>query len=291
MASLNNIAEKLTTNDSRYLQSIKQEYYLLIRERTGEKIVLFSFFLFMVLFSNHNLHDHSNILLEEFIVYLGRSRTQRETFLGYVKDFFQNMFHTKELRHVFFKHVRPCCRKKMLVDLLTCFDEIVLNIVKQHELSNIFDALGIEELLSICNWYFDLAPDFYPWVEYEYIESRFTFEYHGTCEALVSGFTSQLGQTRKTITHDHRRFTGRMDKVPISYGIEYQPIEIETRKPIIKSRNTRVDLCTLREFLERDFWKLKRFLNYNRSTQYTGYTFNNTFTTEHYELFFFPQNV
>src|SRR6185437_9652735 len=60
-ASLNNIVKKLTTNDSHYLQSIKQEYYLLIRERTGEKIIFFSFFIVMVLFSNHNLHNHSNI--------------------------------------------------------------------------------------------------------------------------------------------------------------------------------------------------------------------------------------
>ena len=88
VASLNNIAKKLTTNDSHYLQSIKQEYYLLIRERTGEKIIFFSFFLFMVMFSDHNLHDHSNIFLDEFIEYLGRIRTQRETLLGYVRYFF-----------------------------------------------------------------------------------------------------------------------------------------------------------------------------------------------------------
>lgn len=288
--SLNNFAIKLDTSDIKYQQSVKHEYLILLRDRPDEKMVSISFRILMVMFSSGNSNAHANMFLEEFIGFLGNSRNITGAF-EHVKCFFKSMFHLKELRDLFFKHVRSCCRKKMLTELLTLFDELVLNIVKQAGLLNIFNTIGTEESLKICNWYFDLAPDFYPWVEYERFEKRFTFEYHGNCITQVDGFTDQIGHIRKTMTHDHGRYKGRTENVYISYGHGYQPIEIEVIEPSIKSRNSRIDLCALREFLERDFWELKRFLNYNTSTQYTNYKFNSTFTSKDYELFFFPQNM
>jgi hypothetical protein len=190
---------------------------------------------------------------------------------------------------LFFKHFRSYCKKKAN-NLLILFDEATLNRVKKIGLVNICTSIGLEESVIICDWFFDLAYNFYPWVEYEQVDKRFSFEYSGNCEILVDGFTKKFGTTKKTMTHEHRVYSGKVNNIFINYGIGYHPIKIETREPIVKAKNTRFDLCALRESLEKDFWELKRFLNYNKTGTFLSYKYNNTFTEKDFEFYFFPSN-
>ncbi|CAG8843410.1 35705_t:CDS:1, partial [Racocetra persica] len=49
-----------------------------------------------------------------------------------------------------------------------------------------------EESIRICKWFFDLSPDFYPWIKYEWMSEQFTFEYKGETHVLWNGFTLQI---------------------------------------------------------------------------------------------------
>ncbi|CAG8840934.1 17930_t:CDS:1, partial [Racocetra persica] len=106
-----------------------------------------------------------------------------------VSGFFEKTFEVKGTRDLFFDHVRRSCRENKTMNLLLLLDELILNIIKKYGLVNICNMIGREESIRICKWFFDLSPDFYPWIEYEWTSEQFTFEYKGETHVLWDGFT------------------------------------------------------------------------------------------------------
>ena len=155
-----------------------------------------------------------------------------------ISKFFWNMFHTKETRKLFFDHIRQCCRDKQSSYCLLFLDELVLRIIKNHGLQTICNTIGIEDSAKLCKWFFDLSPDFYPWVQYEWIEKKFIFEYIGESSKVYDGFTNKCEIKKKTITHVQTVYAGKVSNTSISYGLGYPKIETSVCEPIIKTKNT-----------------------------------------------------
>ena len=289
--SLKNFIEKVKvrsqyTNNS--FQSIHDEYKVLLINKLDHDLVLLSLRLFILL-SKNNHTGYLNILLGEFVYQIRNLRRYHQNIINEtISKFFWNTFHTKETRKLFFDHIRQCCRDKQSSDFLLFLDELVLRIVKNYGLQTICNTIGIEESAKLCKWFFDLSPDFYPWVQYEWIEKKFIFEYIGESSRVYDGFTDKYGIKKKTITHVQTVYAGKVSNTSINYGLGYPKIETSVYEPIIKAKNTRYDLCTLRESHEIEFWELKRILNYTNHPGSMEIKYNDTFTPEDYENYYFP---
>lgn len=289
--SLENFIQKLKiksqyTNNT--IKSTKEEYSFLLQNKLDKHLVSLSLQLFILLSKNDHT-EYLNIFLGDFVY---KVKDLRKYHLSIVSEtiskFFWTTFCTQETRKLFFDHIRRCCRDKQSSDLLLFLDELVLRIIKQEGLTTVCNAIGIEESVKLCGWFFDLSPDFYPWVQYEWVDKKFTFEYTGEVRKIHDEFTDRCGLKKKTFTCDHTVYAGKVSNAVISYGADYPAIEIITREPIIKAKNTRYDLCALREMHEMEFWELKRDLNYIKCSSNMDFKYNETFTTKDYEYYFFP---
>lgn len=289
--SLKNFIENVKTK-SQYVnntfQSVKEDYRYLLLNKLDQNLVLLSLRLFILL-SKNNHNEYLNTLLGEFIYQIKDLRKYHQNIVNEnISRFFWDTFHTKETRKLFFDHIRQCCREKRSHDLLLILDELVLRIIKHHGLQTICNTIGLEESAKICKWFFDLSPDFYPWVQYEWVDKKYAFEYSGDAKRTIDGFTNKCGITKKTLIHEHTVYSGKVSNTNIGYGSGYPTIETRTYEPIIKAKNTRYDLCVLREKHELEFWELKRILNYTNYSGSMEVKYNDTFTSEDYGNYYFP---
>ena len=223
--SINNFCMKLETGDlysSSYVQCVKKEYTMLLREKFDTKLIWVSLRIFYTLSLTENHKKYINTFLVEFVNCIKNARKQQQDIInGVVSQHLWETFQEMEMRDLFFIYIRPCCLKEGAVYLMHLLDELLLNIVRKNGLVNIYNTIGIEESARLCMWYFNLAPDFYPWVEYEHVDSKFSFEYTGECMACIEGFTDSCGVKKRTMAHEHTTYVGKSKKIFTSYGSDY----------------------------------------------------------------------
>src|ERR1700752_346960 len=107
--AINNLCVKLETGDlysSSYMQSVKREYNMLLREKFDTKLIWVSLRIFYMLSVTENHKKYINTFLVEFVNCTKNARKQQQDIISeVVSQHFWETFQEMEMRDLFFIYI------------------------------------------------------------------------------------------------------------------------------------------------------------------------------------------